>query len=49
MGEIFLASPEIAEEFRDELIRIAYTPTESEITEEIPKRALAVLQHYGWE
>ena len=49
MGVIFLESPEVAEEFRDELVRIAYTPTESEITEEIPERALDVLQHYGWE
>jgi hypothetical protein len=49
MGVIFLESPEVAEAFRDELIRIAYTPTESEIMEEIPERALDVLQHYGWE
>jgi hypothetical protein len=49
MGEIFLESPEVAEEFRDELKRIAYAPTQSEITEELPERALDVLQHYGWE
>jgi len=49
MGEIFLEAPEVAEEFRDKLKRVAYTPTESEITEEIPKRALYVLQHYGWD
>jgi hypothetical protein len=49
MQEIFLASPEVAQEFRDELTRIAYQPTESEITEELPEEALAVLNHYGWE
>jgi len=49
MGEIFLKSPEVAEEFRDELKRIAYNPTESEIAEEIPGRALDVLEKYGWE
>jgi hypothetical protein len=48
MQEIFLASPEVAQEFRDELTRIAYHPTESEITEELPEEALAVLNHYGW-
>lgn len=47
--EIFLESPEVAAEFRDELQRIAHTPTESEITEEIPETALDVLKHYGWE
>jgi hypothetical protein len=49
MREIFLKSPEVAEEFRDELKRIAYNPTESEITEEIPEGALDVLEHYGWQ
>jgi hypothetical protein len=46
--EIFLESPEVAAEFRDELRRIAHSPTESEITEELPEEALNVLNHYGW-
>jgi hypothetical protein len=49
MQEVFLESPEVAADFRDELRRIAYNPTESEITEELPEDALHVLQHYGWE
>jgi hypothetical protein len=49
MGVIFLKSPEVAEEFRNELIRIAHTPTESEIRVELPEVALEVVQHYGWE
>jgi hypothetical protein len=48
MQEIFLESPEVAAEFRDELRRIAYTPTESEITEELPEEAHRVLQYYDW-
>jgi hypothetical protein len=49
MHEIFLESPEVAEKFRDELKRIAYSPTESEVVEELHEKALDVLQHYGWE
>ncbi|HQU94366.1 MAG TPA: DUF5071 domain-containing protein [Pyrinomonadaceae bacterium] len=49
MQAIFAESPEVAQEFRDELTRIAYDPTESEITEELPEEALAVLNHYGWD
>lgn len=49
MGVIFLTSPEIAAEFRDELKRIVYTPTESELTEELPERAMDVLRHYDWD
>jgi len=49
MDEIFLESPQVAEEFRDELARIAYSPTESEVIEELHEKALDVLQHYGWD
>lgn len=49
MQAIFVESPEVAREFRDELTRIADHPTESEITEELPEEALAVLNHYGWD
>jgi hypothetical protein len=49
MGEIFLESPEVAEQFRDDLTRIVTNPTQSEITEELPRKALKVLRRYGWE
>lgn len=49
MNEIFLHSPEVAEEFRKELDRIAYEPNENEIQEEIVDDAMEVLKHYGWE
>ena len=48
MKEIFLASPDVAQEFRDQLTRTAYHPTESEITEDLPEEALAVVMHFGW-
>jgi hypothetical protein len=49
MSEVFFESPEVAEQFRDELSRIVNNPTQSEIEEELPRKALKVLQHYGWE
>jgi hypothetical protein len=41
-------SPEMAEAFRGELERIAYSPTENEIQEELDETAQQVLKKYGW-
>jgi len=45
MGE----SLEVAEAFREEIERIAYSPTESEIREELDETAQFVLEKYGWQ
>lgn len=47
--EILWNSSELAEGFRDEITRIAYSPTETEIVEELSEPALSLLTHYGWQ
>lgn len=41
-------SHEVAEAFRDELERLAYSPTEREAHEELNEEAQLVLKEYGW-
>jgi hypothetical protein len=45
---IMKQSPIIAAEFRDTLERLAYAPTEREVTEELNEVARDVLEQYGW-
>lgn len=41
-------SKELAEAFREELVRFAYSPTKAEAHEELDEQALKVLTYYGW-
>jgi hypothetical protein len=45
---IIKQSPVIAAAFRDTLERLAYAPTEREVTEELNEVARDVLEQYGW-
>jgi hypothetical protein len=48
MGLIMLESREVALAFREELERIAYSPTEREILEELQGQAQRTLEEHGW-
>lgn len=48
IGAIFQYSEEVAEVFRDELARIAYSPTDRELEEGLDEQALRSLEQYGW-
>ena len=49
MNVILRKSPDVAAAFRDDLVRIAYEPTENEADHELDETALRVLKDYGWE
>ena len=48
MREIFCNSEDVAIAFKDELKRIAFNPSTSELEEEINEDAEYVLKKYGW-
>ncbi len=48
ISQILDESREVAEAFRDELERIAYSPTEQEVLEELNEVAQFTLKEYGW-
>ena len=49
LGEILGESREVAEAFRKEIERIAYSPNDSEKREELDEAAESVLEKYGWQ
>ena len=48
MSYVISESKELAIGLRNELERIAYTPTETEIEEELNEDAQSVLREFGW-
>jgi thiaminase len=49
MSCIMLESREVAEAFREELERVAYSPTEMQIEEGLNEYAKSILEEYDWQ